>query len=230
MLILTACSDSGGSLSDIGKPNSLATSDEVYPTQNATAAEESDNVNGMHYTSTLNEFSNKYNLIMMNAGGRDYLYKANWKKQGDIKSDSNGVEYQCYYYNVKNFNLTATVEVESEKIMNLGCGTTMNTFVGQEDGVNNSDTILQACSVMAAAVCGFDESSLDVLQDIFYRTTFENSNSLWYEGNIFCMSTQEDKNNSENNIMLFRIFPVTDELRDEWKIPDYEEYIASLTE
>lgn len=225
-IAFSGCSDTGANLNDIGKPGNIATSDEVHPTMSGNSVEECDNVNGMHYTATLNEFTSKYNLIMMNAGGTEYLYTANWKTKDGAKTDSNGVEYQCFYYDGDNFNFTASVETGSEKIINLGCGTTMNNFVDSADGVNNSDIILRACAVMAAAVCGFDENSLDVLQDIFYRTTFENVSSLWYEGNIFSLSTDEDSSNSDNNIMLFRIFPVTDELKDEWQIPEYEKYIS----
>ncbi len=227
-IFLTACSSGEGGLTNVEKPEGLSTSDEVHPTQSPDAVEESENINGAHYTATLQEFTGRYNSIMMDTGGTDYLYRANWKKQGAVQEDNNGVEYQLYYYNEELFTITAAVEIESGKIMNVGCGTTMNTFVTQENDVNNSDTILHACAIEAAAVCGFNENSLDVLQDIFYRTTFENVDSLYYEGNVFCMDTNDDNENSENNTMLFRIFPISEALKTEWQITDYETYIATL--
>ena len=75
---------------------------------------------------------------------------------------------------------------------------------------------------MATAVCQFPIESFDVIQDIFYRTTFENNNSLWYQGFIFSLSTQENNKDSEKSVMLLRVFPVEDELKDDWQIPDYE--------
>lgn len=112
-------------------------------------------------------------------------------------------------------------------IMNVGCGTTMRTFVNIDDEENpNSDRILHASAVMAASVAGFEQSSLDVLQDIFYRTTFGEVDSLWYDGNVFSLTTKHDSSNSENDTMLLRVFPITDELKNEWKIESYEEFIA----
>lgn len=228
MFFMTACTSSKDSINNVAKPGSIATGDEVHPTQAPTSVEESDNVNGMRYNTSLQEFTRRYNIIMMDTGGTDYLYRANWKIQGEIQKDNNGVEYQLYYYDEDIFTITAAVEVESGKLMNAGCGTTMNTFVALQDGINNSDKILYACAITAAALCGFNESSLDVLQDIFYRTTFEGTDSLWYEGNVFCLNTSVDSSDSENSTMLFRIFPISEELKAEWEIVGYEEYIAAL--
>ncbi len=82
---------------------------------------------------------------------------------------------------------------------------------------------------MAAAAAGFNQNSLNVLQDIFYRTTFDEINELWYEGNVFSLTTKNDKNNSENDTMLLRVFPISDELKNEWKIQSYDEYIAGIS-
>lgn len=218
-VVFSSCS--GSVAENIAKPQNIATYDELKPTQSATAATESRNVNGMCYTSNLQEFSSRYNNIMMETGGTDYLYTANWKKQGDIKKDSNGVEYQLYYYNRELFTITASVEVESGCIMNVGCGTSMSNFVMQDDEQPNSDIILHSCAIMAAAVCGFGNGSLDVLQDIFYKTTFEDTDALWYEGNIFLLTMNKNKNDSSADTMLFRIFPISEALKNEWNVEEY---------
>lgn len=228
--VMTACDNSKNFFSNIDTPKSIATEDEVNPTQNPDAVEDSENVNGRHYTATLQDFTRQYNSIMMDTGGVDYLYKEKWNKKGDIQKDANGIEYQLYYYDEEIFTITAAVEVKSEMIMNVGCGTTMNTFVNIDDEKSpNSDRILHASAVMAAAAAGFSQSSLDVLQDIFYRTTFGEVDELWYEGNVFSLTTNSDKSNSENDTMLLRVFPITDELKNEWNIQGYEEYISSLS-
>lgn len=228
--VMTACDSSKNFFSNVDTPKKIATEDEVNPTQNPDAVADSENVNGRHYTATLQDFTMQYNSIMMETGGIDYLYKEKWNKKGDIQKDANGVEYQLYYYDEEIFTITAAVEVESKMIMNVGCGTTMNTFVNINDEENpNSDRILHASAVMAAAAAGFSQNSLDVLQDIFYRTTFGEVNELWYEGNVFSLTTNSDKSNSENDTMLLRVFPITDELKVEWNIQSYDEYISSLS-
>lgn len=225
---LSGCSQAETELKNIIEPEKISTGDEIYPAQNVNSVEDSENVNGQRFTMTLNDFTAKYNEIIRSTGSDETLNPENWKTKGSQTTDSNGVEIQYYYYNAENINFTASVEVYSAKIMNIGCGTTMGNFVAQNDNVNNSDIILRKCAVMAQAVCQFPDGSLDLLQDIFYRTTFENADSLWYQGFIFSLDTQENKSDSSNSIMLMRVFPVSDQVRKEWEIPDYEEYSASI--
>lgn len=227
---MTACENSSKMFSRVDTPKSIATEDEINPTQRADAVTDSENVNGKLYSVTLMEFTAQYNSIMMDTGGTDYLYKEKWQKKGDVQKDANGIEYELYYYNHKLFTITASVEVKSGMIMNVGCGITMNTFVKYDEEENpNSDRILHASAVMAAAAAGFNQNSLNILQDIFYRTTFDEINELWYEGNVFSLTTKSDKTNSENDTMLLRVFPISDELKNEWKIRSYDEYIAEIT-
>lgn len=224
---MTACNDSKSMFSSVESPKNIATQDEIHPSQSPDAVKDSENVNGRLYAITLQEFTMKYNSIMMETGGIDYLYKENWKKKGNVQKDTNGIEYQLYYYNEELFTITVSVETESNMIMNVGCGTTMNTFVNIDNEENpNSDRILHASAVMAASAAGFEQNSLDLIQDIFYRTTFGEVDSLWYEGNVFSLTTKHDSSDSKNDTMLLRVFPITDELKNEWKIQSYEEYIA----
>jgi hypothetical protein len=230
LLILTlsvftvGCSDNN-SLKKISEPSRFsATSDEVAPTINPEAVEDSENVNGMHFTTSLSEFTRQYNSIMMDSGGTDYIYSENWTKSGDVQADTNGVKYQLYYYNAELFTITVAVETQTNKIMNVGCGTTMNTFVNQDQ--ENSNQVLHACAIMAAAVGKFDDGSLDVLQDIFYHTIYSDTSSIWYEGCVFCLETNVDKSDGEKSTMLFRIFPISNSLKSEWELIDY----ADLTQ
>jgi len=227
ILTLSACKNTETSIT-VNQPENISTGDEIFPAQNVNSIEESPNVNGMRFTFTLAEFTEKYNEITKSTGGSDLLDIKNWKKQGEVQNDVHGVKIQYYIYNENNINFTASVEVDSEKIVNIGCGTTMGNFIKMEDNVSNSDIILRKTAIMAQAICQFPMGSTDILQDIFYRTTNESIDSLWYQGFVFALSTQNDKSNSENSIMLFRVFPITDELKDEWKILDYEVYSASV--
>lgn len=226
LFFLCGCNDNNNSI-DVEQPEKIATGDQIFSAKNENAVEESDNVNGMRFTLTLSEFTEKYNEIARRTDGIIAINKEKWKVNGEAKTDTNGVEIRYYYYDETDTNFTATVEVQTGKIMNIGCGTTMSNFVAQDENSNNSDKILKKSAIMAAAVCQFPTDSLDVLQDIFYRTTFESSSSFWYQGFIFTLSTQENKSDSEKSVMLLRVFPVKDELKDEWKVTDYEAYVAS---
>ena len=226
LFFLCGCNDNNKSI-DVEQPEKIATGDQIFSAKNENAVEESDNVNGMRFTLTLSEFTEKYNEIARRTDGIIAINKEKWKVNGEAKTDTNGVEIRYYYYDETDTNFTATVEVQTGKIMNIGCGTTMSNFVAQDENSNNSDKILKKSAIMAAAVCQFPTDSLDVLQDIFYRTTFESSSSFWYQGFIFTLSTQENKSDSEKSVMLLRVFPVKDELKDEWKVTDYEAYAAS---
>lgn len=225
MLITCSCSQNNSGIG-IDRPEKISTGDQIYSAKNENAVEESDNVNGMRFTLSLSEFTDKYNEIARQTDGVWAIDKSKWKVNGDETTDSNGVKIRYYYYDESNCSLTATVEADTGKLLNAGLGTTMANFVEQTDTTYNSDLILKKCAVIATAACQFPTESLDVMQDIFYRTTFETNNSFWYQGFIFTLSTQEDSSDSQKSVMLLRVFPVKDELKDEWNITDYDEYIA----
>lgn len=221
IISLAACSDDGFKLS-INQPKSIATADDATPEVETIAIEESNNVNGKRFSFTLYEFTERYNAAKRQLGDTDLIIAGNWRENGEPQTDNNGIKIRYYYYDDYNVNITATVEVESEKLMNIGCGTTMSNFMAQESGENNSDAVLRKAALMAEAACCLGEDELDNLQDIFYQITTGSENMLWYQGFVFSLSTQEDKNNSKNSIMLFRVFPVTPSLKDEWKVTEYK--------
>lgn len=225
MLITCGCSQNNSGIS-IEQPEKISTGDQIYSAKNEKAVEESNNVNGMRFTLSLSQFTEKYNEIARQTDGVWAIDKSKWRVNGEETTDSNGVKIRYYYYDETDTSFTATVEADTGKLLNIGCGTTMANFVEQTDGTDNSDIILKKCAVMATAACQFPTESLDVMQDIFYRTTFETNNSFWYQGFIFTLSTQEDSSDSEKSVMLLRVFPVKDELKDEWNVTNYEEYIA----
>lgn len=218
---LSACSQ-GKIKMDINKPDSISTVEDDPEEPMTTAIEASENVNGRRFSITLYQFSDRYNNDKKLVGDHDLIVANNWKKMGDPQTDNNGVEFQYYYYDDDNVNFTATVETESEKLMNIGIGTTMSNFMAQESGVNNSDDILRKAAIMADASCCFGSDRIDTLQDIFYQVATGSEDSLWYEGFVFTLSTQENKKDSKNGIMLFRVFPITKELKKDWKLTEYK--------
>ncbi len=223
-LCFAACggkSSSENSVIEIVKPKTAATEDEGNITAKLDAVENSPNVNGKRFNINLRNFTFDYNKEKEALGESNKLVLANWNKKNDAK-DNNGVDIQYWYYDDKEVSFTATVETESQKILNIGCGTTMNQFTAEKDnGVQNSDIILAKAALMAKVVCGFPEGSESILQDIFYRTATESDDSLWYRGYVFTLSTEENKDDSDNDIMQFRVFPITDDLKKEWKLEEY---------
>lgn len=216
----SACNTNDSKL-NIEQPTQSASNDEIYPAQNLNSTEDSDNVNGKRFSLTLEGFVEKYNNIQNSLGNDEKLSVGVWKKNGEAVNDNNGVKIQYYYYDDKDINYTATVEVESQKLLNIGCGTTTSKFMAQEDNAENGNQTIKKAAIMAEAACQFPSGSEEFLQNIFYRITTESSDSIWYQGFVFSLSTKEDKNDSKNNVLLFRVFPIKDELKEEWNLSEY---------
>ena len=221
VLSLAACSKDSVKL-NIDQPKSISTMEDGEEAPVSDAIEASENVNGKRFALTLHEFTVRYNTAKKLVKDTDLIMEGNWREMGDPETDNKGVDFQYYYYDDHNVNITATVETESGKLMNVGVGTTMSHFMAEESGENNSDEILRKAALMADAVCCFGSDKIDTLQDIFYQIATGPEDSLWYEGFVFSLSTKENKTDSKNGIMLFRVFPVTEDLRKEWRLTDYK--------
>ena len=200
-----------------------ATFDEIVESVRDDAIENSDNVNGARFNSTLLDFTQRYNEAKKSRGeNTDLIMEGKWKKNGDESSDDNGVKIQYYYYDEENTNFTATVEVESQKLLNIGFGTTMSYYMGQTDEINNSELALEKAALMAQAVCHYKNDSTDVLKELFRQTTADENGTLWFQQCVYKLDTQQDKKDSKNDIMLFRVFPISDRLKAEWKLKEYD--------
>lgn len=225
MMTTAACGENkkdNDSIKSIDRPGTVATGDEVKTDVKSGAVEESTNVNGKRFNITLGGFTEAYNNEKKRLGETDVLDYKKWNKKGGVEKDDNGVEIQYWYYDDEDVNFTASVEVKSNKLVNIGCGTTMSKFMEVTDDINNSDVILGKAALTAQCACGFSSGSESVLQDIFYRTTTESNDTLWYKGYVFSLSTKEDSGDSKKSVMLFRVFPITDELKNEWKLTEYK--------
>lgn len=220
---MAACSNSPAINQQQVQAN-LSTVDEIYPAQNLNSIEKSDNVNGVRFTLTLEEYTEKFNKIKRSLGEDDLIPKDGWKQKSDVKADENHVSLCYYYYNGDTYNLTATVEVESKKLVNVGLGTTISNFMSDEGNAEASNKTLENAAIMAEAVCQFPTGSESFLENVFYRVTTDSGDSVWYQGFVFSLSTQENKTDSKSSIMLYRVFPVSDELKEEWELVEYENF------
>ena len=185
------------------------------------AVEESDNVNGMRFDMTLLQFSQRFNQGRATDDTASMMDIRKWQMNGKPETDENGVQVQYWYYDAGDLSFTATVEVQSDKLLNIGCGTTMSHFMGMTGNLNNSDAVLDEAAHMAAAVCDFSKDEAKTLRDIFYHTTTDADDTYWYQGFVFSLSKKTDDEDNKNNMLLFRVFPVTEELKNEWQLKEF---------
>lgn len=201
--------------------NPGTTVDDALTGYHENAIENSDNVNGARFNTTLEAFTRRYNEAKQRLGETDLIVFNKWQKHGGETNDDNGIKIQYYYYDEENTNFTATVEVESQKLLNIGFGTTMAYYMGQTGKQSNSETALQKAALMAQAACQYQDSSAEILTEIFRQTTTDENETLWFQHCVYKLDTQQDKQDSKNNIMLFRVFPIADRLKSEWKLKEY---------
>ena len=50
----------------------------------------------------------------------------------------------------------------------------------------------------------------------------DENGTLWFQQCVYKLDTQQDKKDSKNDIMLFRVFPISDRLKAEWKLKEYD--------
>lgn len=216
-------------LAACGANSKKSTADSASRTATADGAisngvvEESPNVNGMRFNLTLTEFTDRYNAEKSRMKQKDVLTLNRWIKDDNSELDNNSVHVQYWHHDDRDASFTASVEARSEKIMNIGCGTTVSNYQGKTEGAANSDPVLEKAALMAQIACGFSPDTRETLADIFDRTVTEPDNSLWYKGFVFNFSTMKDKLDKTKDIMLFRVFPITEALKQEWSLKEYRE-------
>lgn len=180
------------------------------------AAEISKNINGMRFNMTLREFTEQYNAAQKKAGNTAFLTVNNWVMTGESDTDGNGVKIDYWHYDEQDASFTASVETATRKIVNIGCGTIQSNFEKKDI----RDELLDKAALTAQIACGFSADSQAILRQIFSRTA-EYKSSLWYKGYVFDFQ-EGDETAAQDSVVLFRVFPVTDELKEEWKLTAYQ--------
>ncbi len=200
-----------------------STEDEAnYPQPYEYNFTESKNSTGIRYDMTLWDYTTAFNLMYSDLGGGDTMEISfsDWVLMEENQEDNTGVEYDYYYFNNEKIVLTATVEKESEQVMNLGCGTTVERFTKSPIAQQETLTI---CGIMAAVSGGYESDAVTFFDNLFVDTVNSQDNCFWYNDSIYLLSTEKGKNNKEST-MLFRTMPASEEIRDKWNIQDYVSY------
>lgn len=222
---LTACKNDENE-----KVNTKENSDEIsttlYPSPRSVMWEKSDNNLGARYTFTLEEFTTMLNSRCENLGdstaSQFFDYK-NWEKMSDTLLDDNRIEYTSYYYSTDALTITAAVENESGKVMNIGCGTSYNEFVSGD--AEFQYTIMLTSAILAMTAGDYSDESLEFLYYIFFDSA-KNDEQFFYNNSVYMLNMSKEEG-EEGAALLFMMSPCKDEILEEWELIDYSTYDGS---
>lgn len=214
--------DTGNSHSE--KKVYTASADEAgYPYPIVQNWEESNNATGARFDMTLKEYTEKFNEMYNSlGGGSQQIDFSQWQLQSKGQLDENGVAYDYYYYADDMVVLTATVEQDTDKIMNLGCGTTVSVFINEENAQYQT-VILAMTGIMACVAGNYPVDNVTFFSNLFVDTITENNNSFWYNNCIYLLNVEEGETDDEST-MLFRIVAASDNIEKDWNLVNYKTY------
>lgn len=218
ILAFSAASCGGGE--KVKKLPKGATEDEAnYPKREKNTSVENDNETGMTYNFTLSKYTTAFNTMYVKLGGdeSDYPY-SKWKKKSDEKQ-SNGKLYNYFYLDNGEIILTATEEDESGKLVNIGCGITVDKFNTRK---NMKNKVMTVCGIMAAVSGGYSSDNVNFFSNLFVDTITSDEHCFWYEDSIYLY----DKEIAENGkaTILFRTMPAASNIEDDWNLQDYKDF------
>lgn len=203
-----------------------ATIDEGYPIPDNQNWEPSDNATGARFNFNLKQYTDNFNVMYSKLGGSaEQLDYGLWQKTSENQVDENGIVYDSYYYASDGLVLTATVEKESDKIMNLGCGTTVSLFVDTTE-TQHQTVILGMTGVMACVAGGYPVDDVTFFGDLFVNCISNNNNSFWYNNCIYLVNIEEGSTDDDSTV-LFRLVPATDSIEKEWNLENYIKYLEN---
>lgn len=230
LLLVTSCNTSPEKSSDSSAATKdIATADEGYPNPQKKTREESNNATGARFNMTLEEYTEEFNKMYNSlGGGSEEIDFSQWQNLKSGQLDENGIAYDYYYYAGDNAVLTATVEQESGKLMNLGCGTTVSVFINENDTQYQS-VILAMTGIMACVAGGYSVDNVTFFADLYVDTISGTNNSFWYNNCIYLLNVEEGESD-EDSTMLFRIVAAEDSIEKEWQLINYKTYLKEKTQ
>ena len=194
-----------------------------YPAPTTLTYEESDSRLGARYTFTLYEFNAMLNEAcdsMSESSVTEYFDFNNWQVMSENLTDDNGIKYSSYYYSTDTLTITAAVENESGKVMNLGCGTSYEEFANAD--ADYQYTVMLTSAIIAMVAGGYTEDDIEFLYCIFFDSAKFNE-QFFYHNNVYMMNISKQEG-EDVAALLFMTSPCKDEIKDEWELTDYSEY------
>ncbi len=226
VLSVTACNKQSGTKNIMSDDSDMVQEVDTVslPVAKTLTHEESKNNLGARYTFTLKEFNTMLNSASENLGSDAQSFDFdNWQIMSDELEDDNGIMYSSYYYPTDTLTITAAVESESGKVMNLGCGATYEEFV--EADADYQYTVMLTAAIIAMVAGGYTEDDLEFLYYIFYDSAKHNE-QFFYNNSVYMMNLSKAEG-VEGSAVLFMTSPCKDEVLDEWELTDYAQYDGS---
>lgn len=183
---------------------------------------ESEGATQLRYDMTLWDYTTAFNLMYSDLGGgnTEGISFSDWTLLKKNEKDDSGVRYNYYYYSSGKIVLTATVEAQSQQVVNLGCGTTVEVF--NTDAADRQET-MTLCGIMAAVAGGYESDAVTFFDNLFADTVNSGEKCFWYRDSIYMLSTEKGGDSKEST-MLFRTMPASEKIRDKWNLQDYVSY------
>ena len=101
--------------------------------------------------------------------------------------DDNGVGYTSYVKQAKDAVLTAAVEDESGKLINVGCGCSSDVLTDER-----KENFVTLTAALAACVGGYEWKDVDFLKKLTEECLVEKDSALYYDGMSFTRSEDEE--------------------------------------
>ncbi len=224
---LTACNKQSGTKNIMSDDSDMVQEAQTVslPVAKTLTHEESKNNLGARYNFTLKEFNTMLNEASKNLGtddGEAFDFD-NWQIMSDELEDDNGIMYSSYYYPTDTLTITAAVESESGKVMNLGCGATYEEFV--EADADYQYTVMLTAAIISMVAGGYSEDDLEFLYYIFFDSA-KNDKQFFYNNSVYMMNLSKAEG-VEGSAVLFMTSPCKDEILHEWELTDYAEFDGS---
>lgn len=230
IISLCACGEdtqtaSKGMMADNDNGNQAVSID--YPVPSDMTYEDSTNKLGARYVFTLKEYNEMLNKACKNLGqGTDtsfFDYK-NWELMSDNLTDDNGVVYETYCYPTDVLTITAAVEKESQKVMQLSCGALYNQF--EESSEDFQYNVILTSAIISMVAGGYEKDDLTFLYSIFYDSAKEKK-GFYYHSNMYMMDYTKGEGDSQS-VVLFMTSPIKDEIKAEFKLTNYATFDGSF--
>lgn len=199
---------------------------DVFPSPDPSMWEKSENNLGARYTFTLEEFTQMLNQRCEKLGKSSevqFFDYNNWTEMSDTLVDDNGIEYASFYYSTDALTITAAVENESGKVMNLGCGTSYEEFVNAD--ADYQYTVMLTSAILAMTAGGYSDDALEFLYYIFFDSA-KNNVEFFYNNSVYMLNMSKAEG-EEGAALLFMMSPCEDEVLTSWELTDYKEYDGS---
>ncbi|MBQ4128625.1 MAG: hypothetical protein IJD68_02505 [Ruminococcus sp.] len=222
---LTACTEKTEKEEPIITQESTE-NESIYPSPTSVTWEKSENNLGARYIFTLEEFTDMLNERCEGLGETEttqFFEMDNWKKMSETLVDDNGIEYTSYYYATDALTITAAVENESEKVLNLGCGTAYTEFVNSD--ADYQYTVMLTSAILAMVAGGYEDDDLEFLYYIFFDSA-KTDTAFFYNNSVYMLNLSKEKG-EKDAALLFMISPCKDEILEEWELTDYSKFEAS---